>query len=264
MWKRVVADGPSQYEAWDDACVSWANAFRKVILTTFTPYMCTSITRKQTSLKTTERHCILQSTLSRHQCSHAWWCPGVSGSLGRGTHDLNPAASRRFPMTLGGTRGATYARISSVNADLAATATHTMRRHWLASVLSDCSESGLRVWECFTDHCWKQRHTTDTLCPTCSNPSMCMFIRLPAGLQCNSSKLEHVGLLVGGQTLFTSQKQKSYCLQKKNSGRKDRPHVRHLITDDRDVWTLQPLSMHIFYSGVNKHSSEDIYRVEGK
>ena len=38
-------------------------------------------------------------------------------------------------------------------------------RVWCASVLRSRSEPGLWVWECSTDHCWKQRDTTDTLCP---------------------------------------------------------------------------------------------------
>ena len=38
-------------------------------------------------LKTTERHSILQSTLSRRQSSRAWRSRGVSGSLARGTRD---------------------------------------------------------------------------------------------------------------------------------------------------------------------------------
>ena len=37
-----------------------------------------------------------------------------------------------------------------------------MRRSWRASVLLDRPEPDLRVWEYSTDHCWKQRHTTDT------------------------------------------------------------------------------------------------------
>ena len=48
------------------------------------------------------------------------------------------------------------------------TAVRTMRRSWHASVLCDCPEPGLRVWKCSTDYCWKKKHTTDTLCPTCA------------------------------------------------------------------------------------------------
>ena len=84
------------------------------------------------SLETTERHSTLQSILSRHQSSRAWQCYGISGSLARGTRDLNPAASRRFPMFLCDTAGVTDARISSLNA---ANAVHTMCRSWRASVL---------------------------------------------------------------------------------------------------------------------------------
>ena len=61
------------------------------------------------SLKMTELHSIIQSTLSRHQSSPAWRCRGVSGGLARGTCDLGLAASRRFPVVLGDTACATCA-----------------------------------------------------------------------------------------------------------------------------------------------------------
>ena len=107
----------------------------------------------------------LQSILSRHQSSRAWWCRGVSVSLARGTRGLSHSSSRWFPMVLGDTAGATGAWISSLDAVRAATAAGTMRQSWHASVLRGRPEPGLRVWECPSDHCWKQRHTTDPFCP---------------------------------------------------------------------------------------------------
>ena len=92
---------------------------------------------------------------------------GVSSSLARGTCDLSPTASRRFPMVLGDTAGATCARISSLDAVWMATAACTMRRSWHSSVQRSHSEPGLWMWECSTGHCWKQWHTTNTLCPKC-------------------------------------------------------------------------------------------------
>ena len=115
-----------------------------------------------------------QSTLWRHQSSRAWRCRIVSGSLARSTHDLSPAASRQFSMILGDTTSATCARISSLDAVWAATAALTMRQSWCASLLCGRPEPGLWVWECSTDHCWKQRHTIDTLCPTCSE--ICQYV----------------------------------------------------------------------------------------
>ena len=41
---------PPNHEAWGGACVSWANAFRKMTLTRSMLYTCTSITRIQTEL----------------------------------------------------------------------------------------------------------------------------------------------------------------------------------------------------------------------
>ena len=68
-------------------------------------------------------------------------------------------------MVLGDTAGAICAWKSSLDA---ATAPRTMRRSWRATVLRGRPEPDLRVWECTTDHSWNQRHTTDTLCPTCA------------------------------------------------------------------------------------------------
>ena len=98
----------------------WENALRKMTLTRSTPHMCMSIRHSPclhitcvcpslahrqnllSSLKTTECHSTLQSTLSQHHSSSAWQC----GSLDTGTHDLSPTASRWFPMVLGDTAGA--------------------------------------------------------------------------------------------------------------------------------------------------------------
>ena len=113
--------------------------------------VCPSFAYRQnllSSLKTTECHC------------------GVSGSLARGTRNLSPAANRRFPMVLGDTAGATCAWISFLDALWAATSARTMHPSWHASVLRGCPELGIQLWECSSDHCWKQRHTIDTLCPT--------------------------------------------------------------------------------------------------
>ena len=136
----------------------WINALRKMIPTRSMPHTCTSILRIKTepTLIAEGYRASFQSpvaTLSRHQSSHAWRCCGVSGSKAKGISDLSPSPSRRFPMVLGQTAGATCFRISSRNALLAATAARTMRRSCRASVLHGRPESGLWVWECSTDHC---------------------------------------------------------------------------------------------------------------
>ena len=77
----------------------------------------------------------------------------ISGSLARSTRDLSPAAISRFPMVLGDTAGATYARIFSLDALWGATAAHTMQRSGSASALCGHPEPGLQVWECSTNHC---------------------------------------------------------------------------------------------------------------
>ena len=62
------------------------------------PYTCTSISRIQTELTliTEDNRAPFhyQPTLSRYQSTRAWRCRGVSGSLARGTRDLNSAAGR--------------------------------------------------------------------------------------------------------------------------------------------------------------------------
>ena len=78
-----------------------------------------SLTYRQnllSSLKTTKCHSTLQLTPSHHQSSRFWQCHNVNDSLAKGTHDLSPAASRRFPTVLGDTAGATCAQISSPEA----------------------------------------------------------------------------------------------------------------------------------------------------
>ena len=120
------------------------------------------------SLKKIGRHSTPQSTLSRHQSSRAWRYRGVSGNVIRSVGDLSLAVSRQFPMVLGDITGARCAQISYQDAVRSAIAARTMRPPWRMTVLHDRPEPGLRVWECSTDHCWKQQHTADTLCPTCA------------------------------------------------------------------------------------------------
>ena len=80
------------------------------------------------SLRKIERRSTLQSVPSLHQSSRACWCRGVSGKLTRGTRDMSLAASRRFPMALGDTAGATCAWSSSLDDVQAAIAACTMRQ----------------------------------------------------------------------------------------------------------------------------------------
>ena len=110
--------------------MSWPNALRKMTLTMSALYTCSSITRLQTEsiLIIKERHYTLQSILSRHQSCRAWRSHGVRGSLARGIRDLSSVASRRFPIVLDDTAGATCARISSLDSVRLATADRTMRR----------------------------------------------------------------------------------------------------------------------------------------
>ena len=92
------------------------------------------------SLKTTERHSTLQSTLSQQQSSRARRCPDVSGILTRGACDLSPDARKRFPKIL------VTQQVQHVPGFLPrmlfgeTTAARTMRRTWRGR-----PEPGLRV-----------------------------------------------------------------------------------------------------------------------
>ena len=102
------------------------------------------------SLKTTERHSTLRSSLSRPQSSHTWRCHDISGNLARGTRDLSHPANRQFPMVLGDTAGATCARISSRNAATAA-------RNNVSTLTCVCTTWPSRTWSTrvgmFYRHC---------------------------------------------------------------------------------------------------------------
>ena len=94
------------------------------------------------SLKTSELHSILQSTLSRHQSSRSWWCWSVKWQPGQRHIWSEYCCRETFPMVLVDTAGATCAQISSLDAVRAATAARTKRRFWRASVYQNL------VYEC--------------------------------------------------------------------------------------------------------------------
>ena len=122
-------------------------------------------------------------------------------------------------------------------------AAETMRPSRRESVLCGYAESGKWVWECSTDNCWKQRYTTDTLCPKCATIRRYTH---PASRRHNSTPFKWLKLFNRNayssaghgctiewmlQTLFISQ---STTVRPVES--KQRPPVRHLIADDRDKW----------------------------
>ena len=148
-----------------------------------------------------------------------------------------------------------------------------MRRSWRTSVLRGRLKPGLQLWECSTDHCWKKRHTTDTLYRytdnVCSNPSICTsnfpqaysatpfkWLKLFSWSTPMYSSAGHGCTLEWMlQTLFTSYSTRVTVSRVKNEGAKTGLIESHLIADNRDKWiTLQPLSMHILYPDVNEPS----------
>ena len=116
-----------------------------------------SLTYRQkllSSLKTTELHSTLQSTLPGHQSSYAWRCCGESCSLARGTHDLSPTASRLFPRW--------YSRCNMCP------------DFFLGCCSGSHPEPGLQVWECSKGHLRAATHhrymcSSRLICP-CSFP----------------------------------------------------------------------------------------------
>ena len=136
--------------------------------------------------------------------------------------DLSPAASRLFQMVLGDTAIATCARISSLDAAIDA---RTVLRSWCASVLHGHSELGLQVWECSTDHCWKQWHTTHTLCLTFAKIFLCissfphaynapLFKWLNCNNRCKMLGKSIAGWLSAPLWLFASENTCLHCCQR--------------------------------------------------
>ena len=177
----------------------------------------------------------------------------------RGTCDLSPAASRLFPMIIGD--NCSTARISSLDA---ATAARSMCQSWRASVLRGRPEPNLRMSVCSTDHCWKQRHTTDTLCPTCAaihwytqpasrrptvRPVQMAQVILNNLFNRSTHSTAGHGYTVRGllQNLFTFQSSMlTACRVKTEDAKTDLlSAIWSPMTVTNESLTLQPLSMHI-------------------
>ena len=266
MWPRGVTDGPDTMKPEMVPTYSWrmhSGRWRFPDLRQTSVRLSLAYRQKQlSSLATTKRHSTFQSTHSEHQNSRACRCRGVSGSLAKGTRDQSPAASGRFPKVLGDKAGATRAQISSLDAVRVATATRKMCRSWRASVLLGRPERGLRVWECSTYHYWKQRHTTDILCPTyaairryvhpqCDPPSN--------GWSCLTVvRTRRRGMFLEWmlQTLFAPQSTTVTACRVKTQVAKTgllSAILLHMTVTNESL-TLLPLSMHIIYPGASEHS----------
>ena len=98
-----------------------------------------------------------------------------------------------------------------------------------ASVLCGCPQPGLWVWECSTDHCWKQRHT-DTLCPTCA--AIHSYV--------------HLACCISQSTTVTACKVKTEATK---TGLLDA--IWLLMTAINESQTLQSISMHIYLVPMN-------------
>ena len=158
-----------------------------------------------------------------------------NSSLDRGTRDVSPATSRRFPMVLGDTEGATLSRISSLDAVWAAKPSRTMHRSWCASILHGRPEPGLWVWEYSTDNSAESSDTPPIHCALHVQQSVNVSIQLPAYLQCDPVKMAVVVqqeyVLVGWTWLYRRvnvantvhlSKHHNYCLQNQNRGCNDK------------------------------------------
>ena len=171
-------------------------------------------------------------------------------------------------MALGNTVGATCARITSLDAVQVVTAARTKCRSWHASVSCAHPEPGLRVWEYSTDHCWKQRHTTNTLCPTCAairqyvHPASRRPTMQPCSNGWNCSK--RVCTRQRGMVVPYSE-----CCKHCSPLSSTVPACRVTTEGDKTgllsaIWSpmtvtneqlaLQPLSMHILFPSANEHS----------
>ena len=180
--------------------------------------------------------------------SRAWRYTGVIGSLAIGTRDLSLAASRRFPMVLGDTAGATCFRISSLDAVRAATVLARyvdlhLRRYYAAvqNLVCGCGNvSQITSERSDTPPIYCAQHVQQTsICPS-SFPQAYSATSFKWLKLFNSSTYSSIGhgctLEWMLQTLFTSQNTTVTAFRVKTVARKDRPHERHLIADDHDKW----------------------------
>ena len=143
-------------------------------------------------------------------------------------------------MVLGDTASATCAQISSLDAVWAATDAHTVCRSWHASVLYNHTESGLWVWECSTDHCWKQRHHWYIVLNMCSNSLICLSF-----LQAYSVKLLNRSMYASAGHGCTLE---WMLLMTTVAACRDRLPECHLIANNDDKWitNITTPSMHIY------------------
>ena len=216
-----------------------------------------SLTYRQnllSSLKTTECHFTLQATVSWHQSSCAWRCRGVSGSLARGTHDPKSSCKQAVPNDPWWHRRCNMCWDFFPGCCLGGHCCLHLHRSWCVSLLGDCPETSLQVCECSTDHCKKQRHTTDTFCQHVQQ-FIDMSIQLPIGLKCDHLQMAEVVqqeyVLIGGAWLYPRvnvattvhlSKHHRYCLQSQNRGHNDKPPACHLIAKDHNKWITNTTS----------------------
>ena len=146
-----------------------------------------------------------------------------------------------------------------------------MRRSWRASVPRGRPEPGLRVWECSTDSCWKQRHITDTLYPICGAIRQYVHpvYRRPTMRPCSNGWSSSTGVRTRGpgmvctlermlQTLFTSQTTKVTASRGKTECAKTGLlNTIWSMTMTNELLILQPISVHILYPSAKEHSPWD-------
>ena len=138
-----------------------------------------------------------------------------------------------------------------------------MHQSWRTSVLHSHQELGLWMWECSTDHCWKQWHITNILSPTRAairwyvhtasrRPTMWqLFNRNTYSTAGHGCSLEWML-----QTLFTSQSTRVTACRVKTEGAKTGllSAIWLPMTMTNESLTLQSFSMHILCPGANEHS----------
>ena len=123
--------------------------------------------------------------------SRARRCCGVSGNLARDTCDLSSILSRRFPMVLGDTTGATCTRISSLDAIRAATAAaqcFDLDVHVYYVAVQNLAYEYGNVSQNTADN----SNTPPLHCVQNVQQSDDMPIQLPAGLQCDPVQMPEV------------------------------------------------------------------------
>ena len=116
-----------------------------------------------------------------------------------------------------------------------------------------CTTRPSRTWSTgvgmLTDHCWKQQHTTNTLCPTCAafrryvHPASCRPTMRPSLNGWNCSTVVRRGIIVPKSECCKHCSTQSTKILPAES-KQDRPPEHYLISCECDKWITHYTTRH--------------------